>query len=132
VNDLLALAERERNQFRGVWPEAALAKGLGDAFAKKGMPFFGPSQAAAEIEGSKKFAKDLMKRAGVPSAAYDSFSDFAAAEASSTASRATSVVKADGLCAGKGVVVANSHEEAKALSVPCCWTAASATRARAW
>jgi len=65
-----------------------------------------PSQAAAEIEGSKKFAKDLMKRAGVPSAAYDSFSDFAAAEAFIDRQPGDVVVKADGLCAGKGVVVA--------------------------
>jgi phosphoribosylamine--glycine ligase len=113
VADLVALAERERIDFVVCGPEAALAKGLGDAFAKKGITFFGPSQAAAEIEGSKKFAKDLMKRAGVPSAAYGSFSEFAAAEAFIDSQPGDVVVKADGLCAGKGVVVANSHDEAK-------------------
>ena len=116
VDDLLALAERERINFVVCGPEAALAKGLGDAFAKKGMPFFGPSQTAAEIEGSKKFAKDLMKRAGVPSAAYDSFSDFAAAAAFIDRQPGDVVVKADGLCAGKGVVVASSRDEAKAAA----------------
>jgi phosphoribosylamine--glycine ligase len=113
VTDLLALAERERVDFVVCGPEAALAKGLGDAFAKQGIAFFGPSQAAAEIEGSKKFAKDLMKRAGVPTAAYGSLDDLAAAEAFIDAQPGDVVVKADGLCAGKGVVVASSHEEAK-------------------
>jgi phosphoribosylamine--glycine ligase len=116
IADLLALAERERIDFVVCGPEAALAKGLGDAFAKKGIAFFGPSQAAAEIEGSKKFAKDLMKRAGVPSAAYGSFDDLAAAEAFIDAQPGNVVVKADGLCAGKGVVVASSHDEAKAAA----------------
>ena len=116
VADLVALAEREHIDFVVCGPEAALAKGLGDAFAKQGIAFFGPSQAAAEIEGSKKFAKDLMKRAGVPSAAYGSFSDFAAAAAFIDSQPGDVVVKADGLCAGKGVVVANSHDEAKAAA----------------
>jgi phosphoribosylamine--glycine ligase len=116
VAELLMLAERERIDFVVCGPEAALAKGLGDAFAKQDITFFGPSQAAAEIEGSKKFAKDLMKRAGVPTAAYGSFGDFAAAKAFIDAQPGDVVVKADGLCAGKGVVVANSHEEAKAAA----------------
>ena len=114
--DLLALAERERIDFVVCGPEAALAKGLGDAFAKQGVAFFGPSQAAAEIEGSKKFAKDLMRGAGVPTAAYGSFDDFAAAEAFVDAQPGDVVVKADGLCAGKGVVVASSHDQAKAAA----------------
>ena len=116
VTDLPALAKRERIDFVVCGPEAALAKGLGDAFAKQGIAFFGPSQAAAEIEGSKKFAKDLMKRAGVPTAAYGSFDDLAAAEAFIDSQPSDVVVKADGLCAGKGVVVASSHDEAKAAA----------------
>jgi phosphoribosylamine--glycine ligase len=116
VAALLALAARERIDFVVCGPEAALAKGLGDAFAKAGIAFFGPSQAAAEIEGSKKFAKDLMKRAGVPTAAHGSFDDLAAAETFIDAQPGDVVVKADGLCAGKGVVVANSHQEAKAAA----------------
>jgi phosphoribosylamine---glycine ligase len=114
VADLVALAGRERLDFVVCGPEVALTKGLGDAFAKQGIPFFGPSQAAAEIEGSKKFAKDLMRRAHVPTAAYGSFDDVAAAEAFIDAQPGNVVVKADGLCAGKGVVVASSHDEAKA------------------
>jgi phosphoribosylamine--glycine ligase len=114
VDDLVALAERERIDFVVCGPEAALTKGLGDAFAKKGVAFFGPSQAAAEIEGSKKFAKDLMKQAGVPTAAYGSFADLATAEAFIDSQPGNVVVKADGLCAGKGVVVASSRDEAKA------------------
>jgi phosphoribosylamine--glycine ligase len=77
------------------------------------VTFFGPSAAAAEIEGSKAFAKDLMKRAGVPTAAYGTFSDVAAAEAFIDAQAGNVVVKADGLAAGKGVVVASSRDEAK-------------------
>ena len=116
VADLVALATRERLDFVVCGPEVALTKGLGDAFAKLGIPFFGPSQAAAEIEGSKKFAKDLMKQAGVPTAAYGSFHNLAAAEAFIDAQPGNVVVKADGLCAGKGVVVAASHDEAKAAA----------------
>jgi phosphoribosylamine---glycine ligase len=114
VDDLVALAERERIDFVVCGPEVALTKGLGDAFAQKRIAFFGPSQAAAEIEGSKKFAKDLMKQAGVPTAAYGSFADVTEAEAFIDSQPGNVVIKADGLCAGKGVVVASSHDEAKA------------------
>jgi phosphoribosylamine---glycine ligase len=116
VNELVALAGRERIDFVVCGPEVALTRGLGDAFAKQGIAFFGPSQAAAEIEGSKKFAKDLMKHAGVPTAAYGSFDNFAAAEAFIDSQPGDVVVKAYGLCAGKGVVVASSHDEAKAAA----------------
>ena len=87
--------------------------GLGDAAAAAGLRFFGPSRAAAEIEGSKGFAKELMARAKVPTAAYGTFSDVAAADAFIDAQPGDLVVKADGLCAGKGVVVTSSHDEAK-------------------
>ena len=116
VNELVALASRERIDFVVCGPEVALTRGLGDAFAKQGIAFFGPSQAAAEIEGSKRFAKDLMKRAGVPTAAYGSFDNFATAAAFIDSQPGDVVVKADGLCAGKGVVVASSHDEAKAAA----------------
>jgi len=114
VDDLVALGERQRIDFVVCGPEAVLTKGLGDAFASKGIAFFGPSQAAAEIEGSKRFAKDLMRAAGVPTAAYGTFADVAAAEAFIDSQPGDVVVKADGLCAGKGVVVTSSHDEAKA------------------
>jgi phosphoribosylamine--glycine ligase len=114
VDELVALAARERLDFVVCGPEVALVAGLGDAFAAAGVRFFGPSRAAAEIEGSKAFAKRLMSEAGVPTAAYGSFEEVAAAEAFIDRQPGDVVVKADGLCAGKGVVVAASPEEAKA------------------
>ena len=111
---LLELARRERIDLVVCGPEAPLADGLGDAFAAAGVRFFGPSRAAAEIESSKAYAKALMKSAGVPSAAHASFEDVAAAEAYIDAQPGSVVVKADGLCAGKGVVVCSSAEEARA------------------
>lgn len=114
VGGLVALAARERLDFVVCGPEAALVAGLGDAFAEAGVRFFGPTRAAAEIEGSKAFAKRLMSEAGVPTAAFGSFDDVAAAEAFIDGQPGDVVVKADGLCAGKGVVVCSSHAEAKA------------------
>ncbi len=114
IEALVALAARERLDFVVCGPEIALVAGLQDAFAAAGVRFFGPSRAAAEIEGSKAFAKDLMKRAGVPTAAFGSFDDVAAADAFIAQQPGDVVVKADGLCAGKGVVVTSSHDEARA------------------
>jgi phosphoribosylamine--glycine ligase len=114
VPGLVALAASERTDFVVCGPEAALVLGAGDAFARAGVRFFGPTQAAAEIEGSKAFAKALMSEAGVPTAAFGSFDDVAAAEAFIDRQPGDVVVKADGLCAGKGVVVTTSHAEAKA------------------
>jgi phosphoribosylamine--glycine ligase len=114
VEELVALAARERLDFVVCGPEAALVAGLGDAFARAGVRFFGPSAAAAQIEGSKAFAKALMHAGDVPTAAFGSFDDVAAAEAFIDRQPGNVVVKADGLCAGKGVVVASSPAEAKA------------------
>lgn len=114
VPALVDLARREGVGLVVCGPEAPLVAGLGDACVAAGLRFFGPSAAAAEIEGSKAFAKDLMIRAGVPTAAYGSFEDVAAAEAFVDRQPGDVVVKADGLCAGKGVVVTSSHAEAKA------------------
>jgi phosphoribosylamine---glycine ligase len=111
---LVALAETERIDLVVCGPEAPLAAGLGDAFLARGLRFFGPTRAAAEIESSKAYAKALMKRAGVPSAAHASFDEVADALAYIDAQPGNVVVKADGLCAGKGVVVASSAEEARA------------------
>jgi phosphoribosylamine--glycine ligase len=110
---LVTLAEDEKVDLVVCGPEVPLMAGLGDACRAAGLRFFGPSKAAAEIEGSKRFAKDLMKQAGIPTAAYDSFTDVAAADAFIDAQPGNVVVKADGLCAGKGVVVASSKAEAK-------------------
>jgi phosphoribosylamine--glycine ligase len=114
VDALVALAARERLDFVVCGPEVSLVAGLGDAFERAGVRFFGPTQAAAELEGSKAFAKELMSAAGVPTAAFGSFADVASAEAFIDRQPGDVVVKADGLCAGKGVVVASSHAEAKA------------------
>ena len=113
VAGLVALAAREGLDFVVCGPEAALVAGAGDAFARAGVRFFGPTQAAAEIEGSKAFAKDLMTAAGVPTAAHGSFDEVAAADAFIDRQPGDVVVKADGLCAGKGVVVTSSHDEAR-------------------
>jgi phosphoribosylamine--glycine ligase len=113
IADLVKLAKKEKVDLVVCGPEVPLMAGLGDACAAERLRFFGPSRAAAEIEGSKQFAKDLMKKAGIPTAAYGSFSEVAAAEAFIDAQPGDVVVKADGLCAGKGVVVASSRDEAK-------------------
>ena len=94
-----------------VGPEVPLAKGIADHFATYNLPVFGPTRAAAEIESSKAFAKELMARHGIPTAAYRSFSDPAPAVAYVRAAGRPVVVKASGLAAGKGVVVADSVEE---------------------
>jgi phosphoribosylamine---glycine ligase len=114
VEGLLALALRESVGLVVCGPEAPLVAGLGDACVARGIPFFGPSKAAAEVEGSKAFAKQLMAKAAIPTAAYGSFSDVEAACAFIDRQPGNVVVKADGLCAGKGVEVTDSHDEAKA------------------
>jgi phosphoribosylamine--glycine ligase len=113
IEDLVGLATQEKVDLVVCGPEGSLMAGLGDACAAARVRFFGPTRAAAEIEGSKHFAKDLMRKAGIPTAAYGSFSEVAAAEDFIDAQPGNVVVKADGLCAGKGVVVASSRTEAK-------------------
>ena len=95
-----------------VGPEQPLAEGIVDFFTDKGLRIFGPTKAAAQIEGSKSFAKDLMKKYGIPTAAYGTFTDAEEAKAFIRQQGAPIVVKADGLAAGKGVVVALTVEEA--------------------
>ena len=98
-----------------------------------GLSFFGPSKGAAEIEGSKAFAKRLMADAGVPTAAFGVFEDLGAAEAFIDAQRGNVVVKADGLAAGKGVVVAADKAGGQGRRrAACSATARSERRARAW
>ncbi len=96
-----------------VGPEAPLAAGIVDRFRAAGLRVFGPTQAAARIESSKEFAKDLMSRHGIPTAAYRTFDDFKEALAYVKAGPVPVVVKYDGLAAGKGVVVALTHKEAE-------------------
>ncbi|HEX9241035.1 MAG TPA: phosphoribosylamine--glycine ligase [Anaeromyxobacter sp.] len=96
-----------------VGPEAPLVAGLADRVAKDGIPVFGPSAAAAEIEGSKAFAKDVMQAAGIPTAEYEAFTELAPAVAFARAWGGRVAVKADGLAAGKGVVVCGDVAEAE-------------------
>jgi phosphoribosylamine--glycine ligase len=111
---LAALAEREQVAFTVVGPEAPLAAGIVDIFRARGLKIFGPTQAAAQLEASKDFAKAFMKRHGIPTAEYETFSDAAAAHAYIDRRGAPIVIKADGLAAGKGVVVATDLEQAHA------------------
>ena len=95
-----------------VGPEVPLVDGITDYFAQAGLPCFGPSRKAAQLEGSKAFTKDFLARHAIPTGAYATFTEVAAAEAYIREQGAPIVVKADGLAAGKGVVVAHSEDEA--------------------
>jgi phosphoribosylamine--glycine ligase len=112
VGALADFAQSEKIALTVVGPEAPLAAGVVDAFRARGLRIFGPTQAAAQLESSKAFAKDFMKRHGIPTAAYETFSDVAAAHAYVDRLGAPIVIKADGLAAGKGVVVAMTLAEA--------------------
>jgi phosphoribosylamine--glycine ligase len=114
IEGLLALAEREGVAFTVVGPEAPLVAGIVDAFRAAGQRIFGPTAQAAQLEGSKAFAKDFMQRHRIPTAAYGSFTEIAAAEAFIRNHGAPIVVKADGLAAGKGVILAQTEDEARA------------------
>ncbi len=111
---LLALAQREAVDFTLVGPELPLVAGLVDDFTAAGMPCFGPSKAAAQLEGSKAFSKDFLQRHGIPTAAHATFTDVDAASDYVRNQGTPIVIKADGLAAGKGVVVAT--DEAQALA----------------
>lgn len=113
--DALALfAQREEVAFTVVGPEAPLAAGIVDLFRSKGLRIFGPTQAAAQLESSKDFAKAFMVRHKIPTAEYQTFSDATAAHQYLDEKGAPIVIKADGLAAGKGVVVAMTAAEAHA------------------
>ena len=112
VPELRAWALANQIALTVVGPEGPLAAGVVDEFRKHGLRVFGPTQAAAQLESSKAFSKAFMKRHSIPTAAYETFSDPVAAHAYVEQQGAPIVVKADGLAAGKGVVVAMSREEA--------------------
>ena len=117
LTDLAALRDwalAEKIALTVVGPEQPLAAGVVDDFRAHGLRIFGPTQAAAQLESSKAFSKDFMARHGIPTAAYETFSDPGAAHAYVDRLGAPIVVKADGLAAGKGVVVAATKEEAHA------------------
>lgn len=114
VAELVEFARREKVDLTVVGPEAPLAAGVVDAFHAAGLKIFGPTQYCAQLESSKDFAKAFMQRHGIPTAAYQTFSDAAAAHAYVDGRGAPIVIKADGLAAGKGVVVAMTLDEAHA------------------
>ena len=114
IDGLLALARAEGVAFTLVGPEAPLVLGVVDLFQEHGLRIFGPRRAAAQLEGSKAFAKDFLARHGIPTAHYAVFEDEAEALAHVEHVGAPIVIKADGLAAGKGVVVAMTLDEAKA------------------
>lgn len=102
-----------------IGPEAPLVAGLGDALGAAGIRYFGPTKAAAQLEGSKGFTKDLCREANIPTAAYGRFSDAESAKTYLAAQSVPIVVKADGLAAGKGVIIATTREEAEAAVDAC-------------
>jgi phosphoribosylamine--glycine ligase len=112
VQGLLAFALREEIDLTIVGPEAPLVLGIVDAFKAAGLKCYGPTKAAAQLEGSKAFCKDFLARHHIPTAAYQTFTDIESAIAYIEQKGAPIVIKADGLAAGKGVVVAQTEEEA--------------------
>jgi phosphoribosylamine---glycine ligase len=117
ITDLAALAdfaEKEQVAMTVVGPETPLAAGIVNVFRQRGLKVFGPTKEAAQLESSKDFAKAFMKRHGIPTAEYETFADAAAAHAYVDRKGAPIVIKADGLAAGKGVVVAATADEAHA------------------
>ena len=114
IPGLLALAQREGVDLTLVGPEAPLVAGIVDAFEEAGLRIFGPHREAAQLEGSKAFTKDFLRRHGIPTAWYGVFSELDEALAYVREKGAPIVVKADGLAAGKGVVLAETVEQAEA------------------
>ena len=108
----VALAQKLKIDFVVIAPDAPLVAGMADAMAAAGIRHFGPSKAAARLEGSKGFTKDLCKRHNIPTAAYERFDDAAKAEAYVKTQTPPIVIKADGLAAGKGVIIAETVEQA--------------------
>ncbi|MFZ5503709.1 MAG: phosphoribosylamine--glycine ligase [Pseudomonadota bacterium] len=112
IPELIEFVKRENVELTVVGPEAPLAAGVVDAFRAAGLKIFGPTKAAAQLESSKDFAKRFMTRHNIPTAFFETFSDIAAAKAYVEKHGAPIVIKADGLAAGKGVVVAMDKAEA--------------------
>ncbi len=114
IESLLGFAESHAIDLTIVGPEAPLVAGVVNRFEAAGLTIFGPSSGAAQLEGSKTFTKEFLQRHHIPSAAYQSFTDLEAACAYAKQQALPIVIKADGLAAGKGVIIAHSHAEADA------------------
>jgi len=113
IDELLKFADRNQIDLTVVGPEAPLAMGIVNAFQSQGLKIFGPSQKAAEIESSKIFAKYLMEKYHIPTAAYKTFDEYDRAKKYLDSIPVPIVIKADGLAGGKGAIVCFSHEEAR-------------------
>ncbi len=113
VANLVKFAKREKIGLAILGPESAVAAGVGDALRQEGIPVFGPGRDGGRIESSKSYAKELMRRAGIPTAAFGIFTEPAAAKDWARSREGRVVVKADGLALGKGVVVCASPEQAE-------------------
>lgn len=113
IAGLVAFAQEKRIELTIVGPETPLVLGVVDAFRKADLPIFGPTQAAAQLEGSKAFTKDFLARHHIPTGAYANFTEIEPALAYVRQQGAPIVVKADGLAAGKGVIVAMTLQEAE-------------------
>jgi len=114
IPELIEFVKRENIALTVVGPEAPLSQGVVDAFRAEGLKIFGPTRAAAQLEWSKGFAKDFLAKHGIPTAKYQTFSDAKLAHDYIAANGAPIVIKADGLAAGKGVIVAMTLDEAHA------------------
>lgn len=112
VESLLDFAKKESIDLTVVGPEDYLAKGIVDAFEAKGLRIFGVNKEAARLESSKAFAKEVMKSAKIPTAAYSTVTDFESGDKILKTSKYPVVLKADGLAAGKGVIICTTYEEA--------------------
>ena len=112
IEKLAAFAKENGVELTVVGPEVALAAGVADCFKAEGLRIFGPSKAAARIESSKEFAKELMAKYNIPTAGFKAFTDYAEAKAYVESRPLPAVLKYDGLAAGKGVVIAQTLEEA--------------------
>ena len=112
ADDVVTLAREFGAGLVVIGPEAPLVAGVGDALRAEGFPTFGPDRAAARIEGSKEYAKEMMDRAGIPTAGWAAFSEVGAAVSYLDEHEPPFVIKADGLAAGKGVTVTSSRDEA--------------------
>jgi len=113
VEKLAAFAQQEKIDLTVVGPELPLTLGIADLFERKGLRIFGPNHAAAQLEGSKAFAKEMLKNSGIPTASFGTFTDAASAKHYVEHHAAPYVVKADGLAAGKGVLICATREQAE-------------------
>ena len=118
TDELISFAKKNHIGLTVVGPEVPLSEGIVDDFQKNNLKIFGPSKAAAQLESSKEFAKDFMRRHNIPTASYQTFTDLNKAKEYVKKNRVPIVIKADGLAAGKGVIIAENKPEAfKALEL---------------